>query len=375
MLTWGSVGEAQSSGDRGIAQASGNRVALASVRVTPPSADGHRDPLVTGQSDGRRGCIDPVSARVGSSDGGHRQAVRTADRGVAPQVEERYAGGGPGGPGGGRGGRHSSSSSAATGRSARRPPRWSVARHRSRSSPPGPATSSLAPSGSVACGTALDAIRSGRPRRLDLGRGALVGGRWRPARQALKPQERLFTVACGMGLDARIMAAAEHEWKRRLRFGAYVGAAVRELTAPRAVALPDRGRRRDDRDRRPPRPRRQRRRAHPGPDRSAPADRPDRWPARAHRARRGRPARALQGAAALMLVSGRSQRRGHPSVRSRDVTIEADPLQPIETTATITRRTARGRASSRAPSRSSSRRADVTHTAAPARSAAASLCR
>ena len=32
-----------------------------------------------------------------------------------------------------------------------------------------------------------------------------------------------------MGLDARIMAAAEHEWKRRLRFGAYVGAAVREL--------------------------------------------------------------------------------------------------------------------------------------------------
>ena len=32
-----------------------------------------------------------------------------------------------------------------------------------------------------------------------------------------------------MGLDARIMAAAEHEWKRRMRFGAYVGAAVREL--------------------------------------------------------------------------------------------------------------------------------------------------
>ncbi len=32
-----------------------------------------------------------------------------------------------------------------------------------------------------------------------------------------------------MGLDARIMAAAETEWKRRLRFGAYVGAAIREL--------------------------------------------------------------------------------------------------------------------------------------------------
>ena len=36
-----------------------------------------------------------------------------------------------------------------------------------------------------------------------------------------------------MGLDARIMAAAEHEWKRRMRFGAYVGAAVRELSGSR----------------------------------------------------------------------------------------------------------------------------------------------
>ena len=33
-----------------------------------------------------------------------------------------------------------------------------------------------------------------------------------------------------MGLDARVMAAAAHEWKRRLGFGAYVGAGVRELT-------------------------------------------------------------------------------------------------------------------------------------------------
>ena len=37
-------------------------------------------------------------------------------------------------------------------------------------------------------------------------------------------------VACGMGLDARIMAAAEHEWKRRLGFGAYVGAASASST-------------------------------------------------------------------------------------------------------------------------------------------------
>ncbi len=84
-------------------------------------------------------------------------------------------------------------------------------------------------------GPALDAIRSGPPRRLDLGRA-----RWGPAAAtagadaagaagtagtdpATAAAERIFIVACGMGLDARIMAAAETEWKRRLRFGAYVG--------------------------------------------------------------------------------------------------------------------------------------------------------
>jgi diacylglycerol kinase family enzyme len=77
-------------------------------------------------------------------------------------------------------------------------------------------------------GPALDAIRSGSPRRLDLGRA-----RWGPAAgragQDAVAAERIFIVACGMGLDARIMAAAENEWKRRLRFGAYVGAAIREM--------------------------------------------------------------------------------------------------------------------------------------------------
>jgi diacylglycerol kinase family enzyme len=79
-------------------------------------------------------------------------------------------------------------------------------------------------------GPALEAIRSGRTRRLDLGRA-----RWGPAvgmpgpGTDQGPAERIFIVACGMGLDARIMAAAESEWKRRLRFGAYVGAAIRAL--------------------------------------------------------------------------------------------------------------------------------------------------
>ena len=75
----------------------------------------------------------------------------------------------------------------------------------------------------------LDVIRSGQARRLDLGRA-----RWREADAdgagVAKTQECLFTAACGLGLDARVMAAAEHEWKRRLKFGAYIGAAVREFT-------------------------------------------------------------------------------------------------------------------------------------------------
>ena len=59
--------------------------------------------------------------------------------------------------------------------------------------------------------------------RLDLGRA-----KWGATGETTATHERLFTVACGMGFDARVMAAAEHEWKRHLRFGAYIGAAVRE---------------------------------------------------------------------------------------------------------------------------------------------------
>jgi diacylglycerol kinase (ATP) len=71
---------------------------------------------------------------------------------------------------------------------------------------------------------ALATIRSGTLRSLDLGLA-----RW-GTDPSVAVHERHFIVACGMGLDARIMAAAEHEWKRRIRFGAYVGAAVREAS-------------------------------------------------------------------------------------------------------------------------------------------------
>jgi diacylglycerol kinase family enzyme len=73
--------------------------------------------------------------------------------------------------------------------------------------------------------SALTAIRDGEPRTIDLGRAA-----WgRPGAPAPDGQD-VFVVAAGVGLDARIMAAAHEELKQRLRFGAYVGATLRELT-------------------------------------------------------------------------------------------------------------------------------------------------
>ena len=76
-------------------------------------------------------------------------------------------------------------------------------------------------------GPGLEAIRRGRARRLDLGLA-----RWWPV---VDDPAVAADAGAGLhgglrdGLDARIMAAAEQEWKRRLQFGAYVGAAVREL--------------------------------------------------------------------------------------------------------------------------------------------------
>ena len=72
-------------------------------------------------------------------------------------------------------------------------------------------------------GPALELLSAGETRQLDLGQAS-----WAGADGVV--HERPFTVGVGMGFDARIMAAAEHEWKRRLRFGAYIGAAVRELS-------------------------------------------------------------------------------------------------------------------------------------------------
>jgi diacylglycerol kinase (ATP) len=82
--------------------------------------------------------------------------------------------------------------------------------------------------------SAIEAIRTGPERMIDLGQA-----RWGStgSTSTAPVRDQLFLVACGMGLDARIMAAAQHEWKRRMLFGAYVGAALTELTRLRTAVF------------------------------------------------------------------------------------------------------------------------------------------
>ncbi len=73
--------------------------------------------------------------------------------------------------------------------------------------------------------SAVAAIRDGVPRTIDLGMAE-----WGRSGVDQPDGRRTFVVAAGVGLDARIMASAHEDWKHRMRFGAYVGAALRELT-------------------------------------------------------------------------------------------------------------------------------------------------
>jgi diacylglycerol kinase family enzyme len=72
--------------------------------------------------------------------------------------------------------------------------------------------------------SAVDAIRNGAPRTIDLGMAE-----WGREGEITPDGRGPFVVAAGTGLDARIMATADGEWKRRLRFGAYIGATLREM--------------------------------------------------------------------------------------------------------------------------------------------------
>jgi diacylglycerol kinase (ATP) len=72
--------------------------------------------------------------------------------------------------------------------------------------------------------SAVSAIRDGEPRTIDLGMAE-----WGRAGHVTADGSGPFVVAAGTGLDARIMVTAHDEWKRRFRFGAYIGATLREM--------------------------------------------------------------------------------------------------------------------------------------------------
>jgi diacylglycerol kinase (ATP) len=72
------------------------------------------------------------------------------------------------------------------------------------------------------------ALATATERTLDLG---IV--RWGPHGQLEAIGEETFVVACGMGLDARIMAGTDRRLKRRFSFGAYVASGLREVLRPR----------------------------------------------------------------------------------------------------------------------------------------------
>jgi diacylglycerol kinase (ATP) len=81
---------------------------------------------------------------------------------------------------------------------------------------------------------AVRVIADGRPGLVDLGAaswGRIVDG------EAAADGSIAFAVACGIGFDARVMATATTELKRRLGFFAYVVATLREATRLRPVTF------------------------------------------------------------------------------------------------------------------------------------------
>jgi diacylglycerol kinase family enzyme len=82
---------------------------------------------------------------------------------------------------------------------------------------------------------ALEFIRAGQPAPIDVGRaswGPVLDGAPGPAAGA-----KVFVVACGLGFDARVMAGATTDLKRRLGFGAYVVSAVRQAARLRPTTF------------------------------------------------------------------------------------------------------------------------------------------
>ena len=80
---------------------------------------------------------------------------------------------------------------------------------------------------------ALRTIETGRPAPVDMGRAT-----WGPVVEGVPGEaggSHSFAVACGVGFDARVMASATTDLKRRFGFAAYVVAAVRQAARLRST--------------------------------------------------------------------------------------------------------------------------------------------
>jgi diacylglycerol kinase family enzyme len=82
---------------------------------------------------------------------------------------------------------------------------------------------------------AVRLIEAGRPSPIDL--GTALWGAMRDGLPGEAEGSTLFAVACGLGFDARVMAGASADLKRRLGFGAYVVATAREAARLRPVTF------------------------------------------------------------------------------------------------------------------------------------------
>ncbi len=83
--------------------------------------------------------------------------------------------------------------------------------------------------------SAIELIASGRPDRVDVGAAT-----WGPFGNDGRPDDRAahrrsFVVACGLGLDARVMERTTAELKRRIGFSAYVVSTALEAARLRPV--------------------------------------------------------------------------------------------------------------------------------------------
>jgi diacylglycerol kinase (ATP) len=82
---------------------------------------------------------------------------------------------------------------------------------------------------------AVKLIGSGKPEAIDVGAATWGSNGEDGVPDDRTTHQRTFVVACGLGLDARVMAATSTDLKRRLGFSAYIVSTAREAARVRPV--------------------------------------------------------------------------------------------------------------------------------------------